>query len=148
MQRRPLGRSGLETAPLMLGGNVFGWTADKATSFDILDEQQAIEDATTTVEDVLSRALGQGPARERVVHALLEAGNGLESGVFSALSLLSLLDEEGLDASELAEFPLVCDRVLTLYGGRLTAELPGAAADEGALLRAMHGLVEEEGAAA
>ena len=51
-------------------------------------------------------------------------------------------------SSELAEFPLVCDRVLTLYGGRLTAELPGAAADEGALLRAMHGLVEEEGAAA
>jgi hypothetical protein len=38
--------------------------------------------------------------------------------------------------------------VLTLYGGRITAELPGAAADEGALLRAMHGLVEEEGAAA
>ena len=51
-------------------------------------------------------------------------------------------------SSELTEFPLVCDRVLTLYGGRITAELPGAAADEGALLRAMHGLVEEEGAAA
>ncbi|HEY7207655.1 MAG TPA: sugar ABC transporter ATP-binding protein [Gaiellaceae bacterium] len=51
-------------------------------------------------------------------------------------------------SSELAEFPLVCDRVLTLYGGRITAELPGAAADEGALLRAMHGLVEDEGAAA
>ena len=28
-------------------------------------------------------------------------------------------------SSELAEFPLVCDRVLTLYGGRITAELPG-----------------------
>jgi len=51
-------------------------------------------------------------------------------------------------SSELAEFPLVCDRVLTLFGGRITAELPGAAADEAALLRAMHGLVEEEGAAA
>jgi ribose transport system ATP-binding protein len=51
-------------------------------------------------------------------------------------------------SSELAEFPLVCDRVLTLFGGRITAELPGPAADEAALLRAMHGLVEEEGAAA
>ena len=51
-------------------------------------------------------------------------------------------------SSELAEFPLVCDRVLTLFGGRITAELPGAAADEAALLRAMHGLVEEKGAAA
>lgn len=50
-------------------------------------------------------------------------------------------------SSELAEFPLVCDRVLTLYGGRFTAELPGAAADEASLLRAMHGLVEEDAAA-
>src|SRR4051812_8922906 len=34
---RPLGRSGLQIAPLMLGGNVFGWTADAATSFKVLD---------------------------------------------------------------------------------------------------------------
>lgn len=27
MQHRPLGRSGLSTAPLVFGGNVFGWTA-------------------------------------------------------------------------------------------------------------------------
>jgi ribose transport system ATP-binding protein len=46
-------------------------------------------------------------------------------------------------SSELAEFPLVCDRVLTLYAGQITAELPGAAADEATLLRAMHGLVED-----
>jgi aryl-alcohol dehydrogenase-like predicted oxidoreductase len=37
MDKRPLGRSGLHTAPLVLGGNVFGWTADEATSFAILD---------------------------------------------------------------------------------------------------------------
>ena len=34
---RPLGTSGLLTPPLILGGNVFGWTADEGTSFDILD---------------------------------------------------------------------------------------------------------------
>jgi len=34
---RELGASGLMTPPLVLGGNVFGWTADKATSFRILD---------------------------------------------------------------------------------------------------------------
>jgi ribose transport system ATP-binding protein len=50
-------------------------------------------------------------------------------------------------SSELAEFPLVCDRVLTIYGGRVTAELPGAAADEASLLQAMHGLDLEEPAA-
>ncbi len=50
-------------------------------------------------------------------------------------------------SSELAEFPLVADRVVTLYGGRITAELESAAADEESLLRAMHGLVGEEAAA-
>jgi len=37
MNRRPLGRSGLSVAPLALGGNVFGWSADKAASFAVLD---------------------------------------------------------------------------------------------------------------
>lgn len=37
MQTRKLGHSPLEAAPLMLGGNVFGWTIDAATSFTVLD---------------------------------------------------------------------------------------------------------------
>jgi aryl-alcohol dehydrogenase-like predicted oxidoreductase len=37
LEKRPLGRSGLDIAPLVFGGNVFGWTADKVTSFDLLD---------------------------------------------------------------------------------------------------------------
>ena len=32
-----LGQTGLEIAPLVLGGNVFGWTTDRETSFAILD---------------------------------------------------------------------------------------------------------------
>jgi aryl-alcohol dehydrogenase-like predicted oxidoreductase len=34
---RKLGRSGLETPPLVLGGNVFGWTASGEEAFRILD---------------------------------------------------------------------------------------------------------------
>lgn len=34
---RPLGRTSLATTPFVLGGNVFGWTADKETSFRLLD---------------------------------------------------------------------------------------------------------------
>ena len=34
---RPIGHSGLSTPPLVLGGNVFGWTADRDTSFAVLD---------------------------------------------------------------------------------------------------------------
>jgi aryl-alcohol dehydrogenase-like predicted oxidoreductase len=37
MQLRSLGGSGLKVAPLAFGGNVFGWTADEATSFKLLD---------------------------------------------------------------------------------------------------------------
>ena len=37
MNRRPLGRSELVIEPLVLGGNVFGWTVDEQKGFDILD---------------------------------------------------------------------------------------------------------------
>ena len=37
MQKRQLGRSPLHVAPLAFGGNVFGWSADEATSFSLLD---------------------------------------------------------------------------------------------------------------
>lgn len=37
LTKRKLGFSGLDIAPLVFGGNVFGWTADEATSFALLD---------------------------------------------------------------------------------------------------------------
>lgn len=37
MDKRILGTSGIEVAPIVFGGNVFGWTIDEKTSFDILD---------------------------------------------------------------------------------------------------------------
>src|SRR3954451_6157846 len=37
METRKLGSSELQVSPIMLGGNVFGWTADEAISFRVLD---------------------------------------------------------------------------------------------------------------
>ena len=37
MQTRKLGNTDLQTAPLVFGGNVFGWTADEPTSFQLMD---------------------------------------------------------------------------------------------------------------
>jgi len=37
MEMRQLGPTGLRIAPLVFGGNVFGWTADEKTSFGLLD---------------------------------------------------------------------------------------------------------------
>lgn len=37
MHKRPLGKTGIAIAPLVFGGNVFGWTIDEATSLRVLD---------------------------------------------------------------------------------------------------------------
>jgi aryl-alcohol dehydrogenase-like predicted oxidoreductase len=54
MKRRKLGNSGLEVAPLALGGNVFGWTADEPTSFRILDAFVAAGGNLVDTADVYS----------------------------------------------------------------------------------------------
>lgn len=41
MRKVTLGRTGLQVAPINLGGNVFGWTLDERQSFEILDAFQA-----------------------------------------------------------------------------------------------------------
>ena len=42
MSERELGRSGLKVSPLAFGGNVFGWSADAATTQALLDECVAL----------------------------------------------------------------------------------------------------------
>jgi len=37
MEKRRLGQSSLHVMPITFGGNVFGWTADEKTSFELLD---------------------------------------------------------------------------------------------------------------
>ena len=53
-ERRPLGRSGLSTPPLVLGGNVFGWTATGEEAFRILDRFVAAGGTMIDTADVYS----------------------------------------------------------------------------------------------
>ena len=55
MQKRKLGTSGLTIAPLVLGGNVFGWTADKDASFAVLDAFVGAGFDAVDTADVYSR---------------------------------------------------------------------------------------------
>lgn len=55
MQKRQLGRSNLSISPIVFGGNVFGWTADKATSFALLDAFVAHGFDCVDTADVYSR---------------------------------------------------------------------------------------------
>jgi len=74
MRQRELGKSGINIAPLMLGGNVLGWTADEATSFAILDAfVDAGGNAIDTADVYSSWAPGhEGGESERVVGAWLK----------------------------------------------------------------------------
>lgn len=53
-QLRPLGSSGLSTPALVLGGNVFGWTADEDASFAVLDAFMAAGGRMVDTADVYS----------------------------------------------------------------------------------------------
>src|SRR5437764_926120 len=55
VQMRNLGHTGLEVGPLAFGGNVFGWTADKDTSFRLLDAFVAAGFNLIDTADVYSR---------------------------------------------------------------------------------------------
>jgi len=55
MEKRRLGNSALEVAPLTFGGNVFGWTADQAMSFRLLDGFLAAGFNFVDTADVYSR---------------------------------------------------------------------------------------------
>jgi ribose transport system ATP-binding protein len=67
-------------------------------------------------------------------------------------ALMREIADQGLSVllftSELPEIRLACDRAIVLFGGRISGEMPAAEADEARLLRAAHGLIREEAAAA
>jgi aryl-alcohol dehydrogenase-like predicted oxidoreductase len=100
MELRRLGRSDLQIAPLMLGGNVFGWTADEGTSFSILD---AFVDAgfnAIDTADVYSRwSPAGGGASERVLGAWLKASGKRDKVVIATKFGAEMAeDKKGLSA--------------------------------------------------
>lgn len=76
MQLRPLGRTGLSIPPVVFGGNVFGWTADEAMSFDLLDALFEAGLNTIDTADVYSRWVPghQGGESETIIGKWLKRG--------------------------------------------------------------------------
>jgi aryl-alcohol dehydrogenase-like predicted oxidoreductase len=78
MQRIPLGTSALEISRLALGGNVFGWTADKQTSCDILDAYVEGDGNVIDLADSYPHwapGCSGGESEEIVGHWMRERGN-------------------------------------------------------------------------
>jgi aryl-alcohol dehydrogenase-like predicted oxidoreductase len=74
--KRKLGNSGLEIAPIVFGGNVFGWTADEATSFRLLDAFVAAGFNAVDTADVYSRWVpgNKGGESETIIGKWLKRG--------------------------------------------------------------------------
>jgi aryl-alcohol dehydrogenase-like predicted oxidoreductase len=85
MQKRKLGRSGLEIAPLMFGGNVFGWTADEAMSFKLLDGFVAGGLNAIDTADVYSKWVAghKGGESEVIIGKWLKARGGRDKVVIA-----------------------------------------------------------------
>ncbi len=106
MKMRPIGNSGLEAGPLAFGGNVFGWTADEATSFRLLD---AFVDAGLNLidtADVYSRwAPGnQGGESETIIGRWLEkSGNRNRVLIATKVGMEMGPGKSGLSAARIQE---------------------------------------------
>ena len=83
MKKRPLGKTGFDIAPLVFGGNVFGWTIDEKTSFDVLDAfVDHGFDAIDTADAYSRWAPGnQGGESETIIGRWLKARPGMRDKV-------------------------------------------------------------------
>ena len=96
MQQRPLGRTGLQIAPIVFGGNVFGWTADEKRSFELLD---AFVDAgfnAIDTADVYSRWVPghHGGESEAIIGKWLQANPGRRQQVLLLTKVGSDMGDE------------------------------------------------------
>jgi aryl-alcohol dehydrogenase-like predicted oxidoreductase len=120
MMQRKLGRSGLEVAPLALGGNVFGWTADEAASFEVLDAFVAAGFNLIDTANSYSRWVpgNKGGESETIIGKWLRRRPGVRSKVLIATKVGSEMGpgESGLAKSYiLAEVERSLKRLNTDY---------------------------------
>ncbi len=88
MQMRALGNTGMRIAPLVFGGNVFGWTADERTSFALLDAFVGAGFNMIDTADVYSRwAPGHGGGESETVIGRWLAKRGRRDDVLVATKL-------------------------------------------------------------
>ncbi|MCY2688203.1 aldo/keto reductase [Salinimicrobium sp. TH3] len=101
MVKKPLGSTGLEIAPIVFGGNVFGWTLDEKESFRMLDK--IFEKGFTSIDTADSyshwaRGNSGGESETIIGKWLKERGNRKE--IFLATKVGSNPGKEGRDISK------------------------------------------------
>jgi len=103
---RRIGRSDLTTPPLILGGNVFGWTADQDTSFAVLDAFVAGGGKVIDTADVYSAWVDghKGGESETVIGAWLkQRGRRDEVIITTKVGMLPIDGVQGLAPDHIAK---------------------------------------------
>ncbi|MGD0186547.1 MAG: aldo/keto reductase [Roseiarcus sp.] len=106
MQHRRLGRTDLSIAPIVFGGNVFGWTVDKRTSFDLLDRFAAAGlNAIDTADSYSTWAPGhKGGESETIIGQWMKArGNRRAMTVITKVGSAMGPGKKGLSARYIEE---------------------------------------------
>ena len=106
LPRRPLGRTGLDVSALALGTMQFGWTADKATSFAVLDRFLEAGGNLIDTADVYSRwAEGNPGGVSETIIGRWMADRGARDGVVLATKVRGRMwdgpDGEGLSRAHI-----------------------------------------------
>lgn len=116
MTLRDLGASGIQTPALILGGNVFGWTADKAASFAVLDRFAEAGGTLIDTADVYSAWVPghQGGESETIIGEWL-AQSG-KAGRVQVATKVGMLDGEGGTKLAPARIAAACDASLKRLG--------------------------------
>ena len=113
---RRLGSTDLHIAPLVLGGNVFGWTADEATSFAVLDAFVAGGGTMIDTADVYSAWVPghKGGESEAVLGAWLRQSG--KRGTVQIATKVGMLPGEGGERLAPARIAAACDASLARLG--------------------------------
>ncbi|HTE40018.1 MAG TPA: aldo/keto reductase [Steroidobacteraceae bacterium] len=102
MQLRSLGQTNLKVSPLMLGGNVFGWTADQPTSFAILDEFVGAGGNFIDTADVYStwgKGHTGGESETVIGHWFKQSGKRANIVLATKVGMVMSPEKKGLKAS-------------------------------------------------
>jgi aryl-alcohol dehydrogenase-like predicted oxidoreductase len=101
--RIPLGPSGIAVSRLCLGGNVFGWTADRDTSFAVLDAYTgAGGNFVDTADSYFWRAPGNHGGESETIIGEWLAARGRRDDVVVATKVGSWPERRGLSAKNIA----------------------------------------------
>jgi aryl-alcohol dehydrogenase-like predicted oxidoreductase len=98
-----IGSSGIEVSRLCLGANVFGWTADRDTSFAVLDAYTAAGgNFVDTADSYMWRIPGNSGGESETIIGEWLAGRGRRDDVVLATKVGSWPQRKGLSAANIA----------------------------------------------